>query len=177
MLHLRRADELHPRLNAFVHIDEAVARKQAQSVAAAPFSAATPWPLHGVPLTIKSCITYGWPCAAGSLCVKKSAEQRCGVGAATPRSRSDLLGNTNTPEFLMAYETDNRLSGKRAIHGARNILRRPAAARLLRLLLAVGGASAATGRRFDRVPPHFCAICGLKRLQDAFLNRSLSRRK
>src|SRR5439155_23788800 len=71
--HLRRADGLHTRLNAFVHIDDARARKQAQASQRSVLSGDALGVLHGVPLTIKSCIDVkDWPCAAGSLVRKEN---------------------------------------------------------------------------------------------------------
>src|SRR5258706_9749232 len=97
--HRRRAAQLQPALNAFVHLEEAGAKAQAE---AAILRGDVIGPLHGVPLTIKSCIDVaGWPCAAGSLLRK---ENHPSSGAALVRRLHDagaiLLGNTNTPEFL-----------------------------------------------------------------------------
>jgi len=71
-------------------------------------------PLHGVPLTIKSCIDVaGWPCPAGSLLRKDYVpQQNAPLVSRWKAAGAILLGNTNTPEFLMAYETDNLLTGK-----------------------------------------------------------------
>src|SRR4029077_3359337 len=71
-------------------------------------------PLEGIPLTVKSCLDVaGWPCPAGSLLRKDyipsaNATLVCRLEDAG----AILLGNTNTPEFLMAYETDNLVTGK-----------------------------------------------------------------
>ena len=66
--HLRRVAELQPKLNAFVHLDAEGARKQAQAAEHAVMRGERLGALHGVPLTIKSCIDVaGWPAAAGSL--------------------------------------------------------------------------------------------------------------
>src|ERR1700686_3618015 len=66
--HLERASALQPKLNAFVHLDAEGARKQACAAEAALMCGDGVGPLHGVPLTIKSCIdAAGWPPPAGSL--------------------------------------------------------------------------------------------------------------
>jgi Asp-tRNA(Asn)/Glu-tRNA(Gln) amidotransferase A subunit family amidase len=75
-----------------------------------------------------------------------------------------LLGNTNTPEFLMAYETDNLLTGKTSnpwnlAHSAGGSSGGEAAA------IAAGcsaGGVGSDGGGSIRVPAHFCGICGLK---------------
>jgi Asp-tRNA(Asn)/Glu-tRNA(Gln) amidotransferase A subunit family amidase len=164
--HLRRAAELQPRLNSFVHIDETGAVESAQAAEAALSRIDRLGPLHGVPITIKSCIDVaGWPCAAGSLLRK---HVRPGSDAVLTRRLREagaiLLGNTNTPEFLMAYETDNRVSGKtsnpwNAEFSSGGSSGGEAAA------IAAGcsaGGIGSDGGGSIRVPAHFCGICGLK---------------
>jgi aspartyl-tRNA(Asn)/glutamyl-tRNA(Gln) amidotransferase subunit A len=66
--HLERVAALQPKLNAFVHLDAEGARTQARAAEAAVMRGDGVGPLHGVPLTIKSCIdAAGWPTPAGSL--------------------------------------------------------------------------------------------------------------
>jgi len=65
-LHLRRIERLQPRLNAFAHVDAEGAKRQAQSAGEAILRGDAIGPLHGIPLTVKSCIDVaGWPGAAG----------------------------------------------------------------------------------------------------------------
>lgn len=164
--HLRRAAELHPRLNAFVHIDEAGARKQAQASQRSVLGGDALGPLHGVPLTIKSCIDVtDWPCAAGSLLRKENQPSNDAVLVRRLREAGAiLLGNTNTPEFLMAYETDNRLSGKTSNpwnteYSSGGSSGGEAAA--IASGCSAGGVGSDGGGSI-RVPAHFCGICGLK---------------
>src|SRR5258708_31866972 len=75
-----------------------------------------------------------------------------------------LLGNTNTPEFLMAYETNNLLAGKTSnpcnlAHSAGGSSGGEAAA--IAAGCSVGGVGSDGGGSI-RVPAHFCGICGLK---------------
>jgi Asp-tRNA(Asn)/Glu-tRNA(Gln) amidotransferase A subunit family amidase len=123
-------------------------------------------PLHGVPVTVKSCIDVaGWPAAAGS-----SMRKEYVAGADAPlvaRLRAAgaiLLGTTNTPENLMAYETDNLLSGKtsnpwdlaRSSGGSSG-----GEAAAIAAGCSMGGVGSDGGGSI-RVPAHFCGICGLK---------------
>src|SRR5882724_10946029 len=164
--HLRRADELHPRLNAFVHIDEAVARKQAQASLRSVLSGDALGPLHGVPLTIKSCIDVtDWPCAAGSLLRKENQPSNDAVLVRRLREAGAiLLGNTNTPEFLMAYETDNRLSGQTSNPWSTEYSSGGSSGgegAAIASGCSAGGVGSDGGGSI-RVPAHFCGICGLK---------------
>jgi len=165
-LHLKRIEALQPKLNAFVHLDPKGAREQARAAENLVLRGAQLGPLHGVPLTIKSCIDVaGWPCPAGSLLRKTYvANLDAPLVARWKAAGAILLGNTNTPEFLMAYETDNLLTGKTSnpwdlAHSAGGSSGGEAAA------IAAGcsaGGVGSDGGGSIRVPAHFCGICGLK---------------
>lgn len=165
-LHLKRIEALQPKLNAFVHLDAEGAREQARAAENSVLRAAQLGPLHGVPLTIKSCIdVVGWPCPAGSLLRKDCvAKQDAPLVSRLQAAGAILLGNTNTPEFLMAYETDNLVTGKTSNpwdlkHSAGGSSGGEAAA------IAAGcsaGGVGSDGGGSIRVPAHFCGICGLK---------------
>src|SRR5713101_9851686 len=65
-LYLKRIETLQPKLNAFVHLDTEGARERAHAAEVLVMRGAPLSPLHGVPLTIKSCIDAGgWPAPAG----------------------------------------------------------------------------------------------------------------
>jgi Asp-tRNA(Asn)/Glu-tRNA(Gln) amidotransferase A subunit family amidase len=164
--HLHRATELHPRLNAFVHIDEVGALAQAEAAEGAILRGDRLGPLHGVPLTVKSCINVAsWQCAAGSLLRKENRPNE--DAALVQRLRTAgaiLLGNTNTPEFLMAYETDNLLSGKTSNPwntGFSSGGSSGGEAAVIAAGCSAGGVGSDGGGSI-RVPAHFCGICGLK---------------
>jgi len=164
--HLKRVAALQPKLNAFVHLDEEGARKQARAAEAALLRGDEVGPLHGVPLTIKSCIdAAGWPTPAGSLLRKDYVAQVDAPLVARLRGAGAIiLGNTNTPEFLMAYETDNLLSGRTS--NPWNLARSAGGssggeAAAIASGCSVGGVGSDGGGSI-RVPAHFCGICGLK---------------
>jgi len=75
-----------------------------------------------------------------------------------------ILGNTNTPEYLMAYETDNLLSGKTS--NPWNLERSSGGSSGGEAAAIASGCSAggvgSDGGGSIRVPAHFCGICGLK---------------
>src|SRR5277367_4146924 len=116
--YLKNIAGLEPQLNAFTHLDEAGAIAQAHAADAsqhfgARHSDTQMGPLHGIPITVKSCIDVaGWPCPAGSRL--RASYVPTADAALVSRLKSAgalLLGNTNTPENLMAYESDNALRG------------------------------------------------------------------
>jgi Asp-tRNA(Asn)/Glu-tRNA(Gln) amidotransferase A subunit family amidase len=164
--HLHRISSNQPRLNAFVHLDEAGARAQALAAEAAVSHNQPLGPLHGVPLTIKSCIDVsGWPCPAGSL-LRKDYVPSADAPLVTRLKAAGaiLLGNTNTPEFLMAYETNNLLTGKTSNpwnleYSSGGSSGGEAAA--IASGCSMGGVGSDGGGSI-RVPAHFCGICGLK---------------
>ncbi len=121
--------------------------------------------LHGLPMTIKSSIaTAGYRCEIGSVLNKGDMPREDAVVVARLRAAGALiLGTTNCPEFLMAYETANLLHGRTKTHGTWNARRadRAAASPLLlrrdswRWTWHDSGGSV-------RVPAHFTGICSLK---------------
>lgn len=164
--HLKRIAVLQPKLNAFVHLDAEGARQAARAAETAVMRGAAPGPLHGVPLTVKSCIDVaGWPAAAGSLLRRDYVARADAPLVARLRAAGAiLLGTTNTPEYLMAYETDNVLSGKTS--NPWNVERSSGGSSGGEAAAIAAGCSAggvgSDGGGSVRVPAHFCGICGLK---------------
>jgi len=164
--HLRRMASCQPKLNAFVYLDADGARGQAHAAAAVVSRDLPLGPLHGVPLTIKSCIDVAtWPCPAGSLLRRNYVPTSdAPLVARLKAAGAILLGNTNTPEFLMAYETNNLLGGKTSNpwnleYSSGGSSGGEAAA--IAAGCSMGGVGSDGGGSI-RVPAHFCGICGLK---------------
>src|SRR5215469_6239793 len=164
--HLGRIASLDSKLHAFVYLDADRARAQAREAETAVSRSEPRSALHGVPLTIKSSIDVaGWPCPAGSLLRKDYVPRTDAPLVARLKSAGAvLLGNTNTPEFLMAYETDNLLTGKtsnpwnlRCSAGGSS----GGEAAAIAAGCSMGGVGSDGGGSI-RVPAHFCGICGLK---------------
>jgi Asp-tRNA(Asn)/Glu-tRNA(Gln) amidotransferase A subunit family amidase len=164
--HLERIEKLQPKLNAFVHVDAEGARRHARAAEASVLRGDAVGTLHGVAISIKSCIDVaGWPCPAGSRL--RADYVACEDAVLVSRLRAAgaiLVGNTNVPEFLMAYETDNALSGKtsnpwelsRSAGGSSG-----GEAAAIASGCSMGGVGSDGGGSV-RVPAHFCGICGLK---------------
>jgi Asp-tRNA(Asn)/Glu-tRNA(Gln) amidotransferase A subunit family amidase len=164
--HLDRIHELQPRLNAFVHVDAESARARARDSESRIGRGETIRPLEGIPLTVKSSLDVaGWPCPAGSLLREDYVPHTSApLVSRLEDAGAILLGNTNTPEFLMAYETDNRLTGKtsnpwNAAYSAGGSSGGEAAA--IASGCSMGGVGSDGGGSI-RTPAHFCGICGLK---------------
>jgi Asp-tRNA(Asn)/Glu-tRNA(Gln) amidotransferase A subunit family amidase len=164
--HLERAQSLQASLNAFVHLDTESALARARKAEAAIQHGEPLQALTGIPLTIKSCIDVaGWPCPAGSLLRRAYVPASDATLVARLESAGAiLLGNTNTPEFLMAYETDNRATGKTSnpwdlSKSAGGSSGGEAAA--IASGCSMGGVGSDGGGSV-RAPAHFCGICGLK---------------
>jgi Asp-tRNA(Asn)/Glu-tRNA(Gln) amidotransferase A subunit family amidase len=161
--HLAQIEWLNPRLNVFADFDADRVRKQARMMDA---SKAQRGPLHGLPVTVKSSIaTAGYKCEIGSLINKGNTPSEDAVVVARLRAAGALiLGTTNCPEFLMAYETDNLLHGRTS--NPWDLERSPGGSSGGESAAIAAGMSAA-GLGSDsggsvRVPAHFTGICSLK---------------
>jgi Asp-tRNA(Asn)/Glu-tRNA(Gln) amidotransferase A subunit family amidase len=164
--HLGRIERLQPTLNAFAYIDAEGAKRQAQAAGEAILRSDAIGPLHGIPLTVKSCLDVaGWPCAAGSLLRKDYRPSGDAVLVQRLRAAGAiLLGSTTTPEFLMAYETSNRVTGKTSNPWNAEFSSGGSSggeASAIASGCSAGGVGSDGGGSI-RVPAHFCGICGLK---------------
>jgi Asp-tRNA(Asn)/Glu-tRNA(Gln) amidotransferase A subunit family amidase len=164
--HLDRIQRLQPKLKAFVHIDAESALARARNAESLISQGQPLKPLTGIPLTVKSNLDVaGWPCPAGSLLRKDYVPiLDAPLVARLESAGAILLGNTNTPEFLMAYETDNLLTGKTSnpwnlAYSAGGSSGGEAAA--IASGCSMGGVGSDGGGSI-RTPAHFCGICGLK---------------
>jgi amidase len=150
--HLAQIEKLNPRLNAFVQ----VAVMQGKPLG----------PLHGVPISIKSSLDVaGMRCEAGTrLRAGLVATQDAPLVARLKNAGAIVLGVTNTPELLMAWETDNLLYGR--TNNPWDLERTPGGssggeAAAIAAGMSSGGVGSDGGGSI-RVPAHFSGICGLK---------------
>ena len=164
--HLSRIEKLNPEINAFSCVDYDGARAQARLAGKLVSDGGELPPLLGVPITIKSCIDVaGMRCEAGSrLRAGYVAAQDATLVARLRKAGAILLGNTSTPEALMAYHTDNELQGR--TNNPWDPTRTPGGssggeAAAIAACMSAGGIGSDGGGSI-RVPAHFCGICGLK---------------
>lgn len=164
--HLQRIQQFQPQLNAFVHLDAESAIARARNWEAAIARGDELPPLAGIPLTVKSSIDVaGWPCPAGSLLRKDYVPPAdAPLVARLEAAGAILLGNTNTPEFLMAYETDNRVTGRTSNPWNLDYSAGGSSGGEAAAIAAAGsmGGVGSDGGGSIRTPAHFCGVCGLK---------------
>jgi len=164
--HLAKIERLNPKLNAFVHVDPERVRRQARESEAAVMSGQVLGPLHGVPITIKNSIDVeGMKCEAGTrLRAGLVATHDAPLVERLRRAGAVILGVTNTPELLMAWETDNSLYGR--TNSPWDLDRTPGGSSGGESAAIASGMSAggvgSDGGGSIRVPAHFSGICGLK---------------
>jgi len=164
--HFAQIKKLNPRLNAFVHVDADRARRTAHNAETAVMQGKALGPLHGVPISIKSSIAVeGLRCESGTrLRAGLVADQDAPLVTRLKNAGAIVLGVTNTPEFLMAWETDNLLNGR--TNSPWDLERTPGGssggeAAAIAAGMSAGGVGSDGGGSI-RVPAHFSGICGLK---------------
>ena len=165
-LHLDRIERLNPTLNAFVDWKPDLVLAQAREAEKAVRRGEDIGPLHGVPLSIKASIDVaGHRSEAGSrLRAGYIAAEDAPLVARLRAAGAMILGVMNTPELLMAWETDNLLYGRtnnpwdltRTAGGSSG-----GEAAAIAAGLSAGGVGSDGGGSI-REPAHFCGICGLK---------------
>jgi Asp-tRNA(Asn)/Glu-tRNA(Gln) amidotransferase A subunit family amidase len=164
--HLAKIERLNPKLNAFVQVDSESVRREAHNAESSLARGDHAGPLHGVPICIKSSIDVT------GMKIESGTRLRAGMVAANDaplverlrKAGAIVLGVTNTPELLMAWETDNLLYGRtnnpwdleRTAGGSSG-----GEAAAIAAGMSAGGVGSDGGGSI-RVPAHFCGICGLK---------------
>jgi amidase len=159
--HLRRIEQINPKLNAIVTIaEEALDQaRRAETVRAGG-------ELHGLPVTVKDTIdTAGLRTTAGSRTRADYLPKEDAPAVARLKAAGAIvLGKTNTPEMAIPYETDNPVFGR--AKNPHNPLMTPGgssggeAAAIAACLSPAGIGSDLSGS--IRVPAHFCGIAGMK---------------
>jgi len=149
-----------------VQVDAEGARGAARAAEDAALRGEELGPLHGVPISIKSSIEVaGLRCEAGSkLRAGFVASHDAPLVSRLRKAGAIILGNTNTPELLMAWETDNLLYGR--TNNPWDLSRTPGGSSGGEAAAIASGCSAggvgSDGGGSIRVPAHFSGICGLK---------------
>jgi Asp-tRNA(Asn)/Glu-tRNA(Gln) amidotransferase A subunit family amidase len=161
--HIQQIEVLNPQLNALIDFDVDRVLRQA---AALDRSVTAPGMLWGLPMSVKASIAVaGHRCETGSLLNQGHTPAADAVVVSRMRQAGAIvLGTSNCPEFLMAYETDNRLYGKTSNPWDLN---RTAGGSSGGESAAIAAGLSAGGLGSDgggsvREPAHFTGICALK---------------
>ena len=156
--HIQQIERLNPQLNALVDFNAERVRAQAR--------APQPGPLSGLPVTIKSSIAVaGHRCETGSVLYRGyTPQENATVVDRLIQAGAIILGTTNCPEFLMAYESDNLLYGRTSNPWD---LERTSGGSSGGESAAIAAGLSAAGIGSDsggsvREPAHFTGICALK---------------
>jgi Asp-tRNA(Asn)/Glu-tRNA(Gln) amidotransferase A subunit family amidase len=164
--HLAKIERLNPKFNAFVQVDAERVRREARAAEQAVLNEEQLGPLHGVPISIKSSIAVsGYRYEAGTrLRAGVTAVQDAALVSRLRGAGAIILGVTNTPELLMAWETDNLLYGR--TNSPWDLDRTPGGssggeAAAIAAGMSAGGVGSDGGGSI-RVPAHFSGICGFK---------------
>src|SRR6201992_329084 len=159
--YIQQIERLNPQLHALVDFDADRVRAQARALQDAGAG-----PLFGLPMTIKGSIaTAGHRCEIGSMLHRGNVPHEDAVVVQRAKKAGALiLGTTNCPEFLMAYESDNRVFGRTANPWDSE---RTAGGSSGGESAAIAAGLSAAGLGSDsggsvRVPAPFCGICALK---------------
>ncbi len=158
--HICRIERLNPCVNALTDFDPERVRAQAR------LCERVIGPLAGLPVTVKSSMSVsGCRCEIGSTLNRGNVPSEDAVVVSRlRRAGANILGTTNAPEFLMAYETDNLLYGRTSNPwnlqcSAGGSSGGEAAA--ISSGMSAGGLGSDSGGSV-REPAHFTGICSLK---------------
>ncbi len=160
--HLDRIEQRNPHLNAFTMVLADQARESAQRADQSLKSGR----LHGVPVTVKDSFDLsGQPSRLGSYFTPEvPAREDSAVVARLRREGAIIIGKTNTPEFLMSYESDNFITGR--TNNPWDVERTPGGSSGGEAAAIASGCSpggvGSDGGGSIRVPAHFCGLAGLK---------------
>ncbi len=160
--HIAQIQRLNPELNALVDFDAERVRAQAAQVRLGAQSG----PLSGLPITVKSSIAVaGYRCEIGSVLHRGAIpETNAVVVDRLLAAGAVVLGTTNCPEFLMAYETETLLYGSTRNPWNLDLTAGGSSggeAAAIAAGMSAGGLGSDSGGSV-REPAHFTGICALK---------------
>ena len=164
--HLDQIDKLNPSLNSIVVLADDAIDKAKKAENDLYKTGKKIGPLHGVPYTIKDSINVlGYRTSSGSLLTSETASTRHSpISDRLVKAGGIMLGKTNTPEFTLWWETDNKVYGR--TNNPWDLSRTPGgssggeASAIASFMSPIGIGSDSGGS--IRVPASYCGIFGLK---------------
>src|SRR5438034_2421832 len=157
---LERIDRYEPRVHAWVFVDHAYAREQAETATAELKQGIRRGPLQGMPLGIKDIFdVFDWPTAAGSrLWAESVARQDATVVRRLRQAGAVFLGKTVTTQYASfdPPPTRNPWDRERTPGGSSS-----GSAAAVACGMCLGALGSQTGGSITR-PAAFCGVCGLK---------------
>jgi Asp-tRNA(Asn)/Glu-tRNA(Gln) amidotransferase A subunit family amidase len=166
--HLRRIEELNPRVNAVVTLapDALECARRAEASLMRASAGVGVGVLHGVPLTIKDTIeTQGLRTTSGTRLRADFVPAADAPAVARLRAAGAiLLGKTNTSELALDYTAENPIFGR--TNNPHALAYTPGGSSGgCAAALATGMTPASLGSDLAgsiRIPAHFCGVCGLR---------------
>ncbi|HTG16375.1 MAG TPA: amidase, partial [Blastocatellia bacterium] len=112
--HIRRIEEVNPKLNAFVTTTFDRATEEARAAERRIARGDSVGPLHGVPVSVKDTFeTAGVRTVAGSRLLESNVpDHDAPVVARLKQAGAIVLGKTNVPEFAMDFRSENPVFGR-----------------------------------------------------------------
>jgi Asp-tRNA(Asn)/Glu-tRNA(Gln) amidotransferase A subunit family amidase len=163
--HLKRIEEINPKLNAIVTLAPDAIEK-AREAEGAVTRGDILGPLHGIPITVKDTIeTAGLKTTSGSALRAEFIPVHDAVAVARLKAAGAIiLGKTNAAEMAMDYTADNPVFGR--TNNPYNPLMTPGGssggeAAAIASCMSPGGIGSDLAGSI-RIPSHFCGVVGLK---------------
>ena len=163
--HLKRIEEVNPKLNAIVQMDAEQIRSEARQADKDLQRGVNRGPLHGVPFTIKDCfLTEGIVTTNGCPELKSYVpKEDATVVKRLRKAGGILLGKTNVPEMCFG-STENLVYGR--TNNPYDLSYSPGGSSGGEAaIIAAGGSPLGVGADIGgsiRVPSHSCGIAGIK---------------
>lgn len=167
--YLERINEINPSLNAVTELKPEWTLEQAKKADQALAKNQPVGPLHGLPITIKdSTMVKDFLCTTGTAGWKHFvAKEDAKCVSLLKSAGAVILGITNTPELLSAFETVNDLYGQ--TNNPYDLSRSPGGSSGGEACIIAAGGSAlglgSDGGGSIRVPSHFSGVAGIKPTQ------------
>jgi amidase len=165
---LDRIQEVNPLINAIHQVDHVRLLQEADRADLMIAEGKPLGKLHGLPITIKdTCLIAGFKVGKGYPAFFKQAEKDATIISRLREAGAIILGVTNVPELLLAYETDNRANGR--TNNPYDLSRTPGGSSGGEAaLISAGGSIVGIGSDAGgsiRQPAHYCGICAHKPTQ------------